>query len=159
MAVQEGRFGKVTVRTTAGNVTIAELNSWNLNGVARGAIDASRFGTDRMKFKHGMLNCGTIQFSGHYDPRDSSGQAKIMSALTSGVSIGNSTAKKIRRLRLWGHSSTTINSTARGYWSCIGSSGEILITNCDISQTHTGLATISFSGQVSDGVMAFSTST
>lgn len=158
--VAEGRLGKVTVcgTSTAGKHTIAELKSWSISGVSRNMIDASVFGTDVKKFLPGMIDPGTIQFTGFYDGSDSTGQVNLIRSLTSGGSITNTLASsQLSRLRLWPNADASFGSY--GFWSCSGSSGKIYITSIDVSINSDGLGEVTFNGKVSDGMMEWSTST
>lgn len=163
MAVTEGRNAKVTVTTTAtgvGNQTIAELGTWNISGIARDLIETTAFGDTVKKFKVGMLNAGQVTFSGQYDPSDSSGQAKIIQHLSSGVAIDNTTTRSLCKLRLWPSGSTSAGSTAvYGFWSATNSSGELFVTSMETGTDKNGVGTVSFTAQVSKGALEFSTST
>lgn len=161
MAVQEGRNASVTVlHTTRGEQTIAELGTWSLGGQSRDMIEYTAFGDTVKKFKPGMLDPGEVSFEGFYDPTDDYGQVAMISALSSGIAIGNSTSATLRKLRLWGSGSTAVGSTSvYGFWSVIGSSGELYITNMELGQDKNGLGTVSFTLKASLGGWAWSTST
>jgi hypothetical protein len=141
-------------------VTVAELGTWSISGINRNMIDVTSFGDTVMAFKPGMLDPGSITFTGFYDPTDSSGQAKIISSLSSGISISNSTSRKLRKLRIWASMSTSPGSTnVRGYWSCVGSSGEVFITGMELGTDKNNVGTVSFTAKVSGGKLAWSTTT
>jgi hypothetical protein len=127
-------------------------------------IDYTAFGDTVMKFKPGMLDPGSISFSGHFDGSNSTGQEMFVTMLSSGTAIGNSVTgstttsfKKLSRLRLWANDDNSFDSY--GYWSCTGSSGEIYITGMELSQDKNGLGTVSFTGKVSKGALKWSTTT
>jgi hypothetical protein len=126
-------------------------------------IDYTAFGDVTMKFKPGMFDPGTITVTGHYDPTDSTGQQELIRAMTSGRAIGNSCtgvtdlSTYIKHLRLWENDDTSFESY--GWWSCTGSSGRVYITGVDLATNKDGLGTITFSMKVSEGAMAFTTST
>lgn len=157
MSVPQGRYGRVTVRTTGGNVTVSEMGSWSITGQNRDMIEHTAFGDSVKEFKPGMLDAGSIQIAGFYDPRDSSGQTKLISAFSSGVSISNSSLKKLRKLRVWANKST--GTTCYGHWSCVGSSGELWITSFETGTDKSGLANFSMTLKVSRGILAWSTTT
>lgn len=157
MAVAEGREGKVTIRTTAGNAKVAEMGTWSITGWTRDMVEHSAFQDTVKKFKPGMLDAGTISFSGFYDGTDSSGQAKLIAAFTSGKAISNSSARKVRKLRLWANDSTAL--TNYGFWSCVGSSGALYLTQIELGQEKGGLGTISFTAKATSGVLVWATAT
>jgi hypothetical protein len=170
MAIAEGKHGKITVRTivvttsTAGDVytptphTIAEMGTWSVGGQNRDMIEYTAFGDTVKKWKPGMLDPGTITFSGFWDGTDSTGQRKLLEAFTSGVAIDNTTERdKLGKLRLWANDDISLSNY--GFWSCTGSSGKIYITSIDLGQDKNGLATVSFTAKVSDGYLEWSTST
>ena len=156
MAVAEGRNGKITVQANSTKHTVAEMGNWSVGGINRNMIDYTAFGDTVMKFKPGMLDPGTITFSGFYDGTDSTGQVSLIEAMSSGVAISNTTGR-IHSLRLWANSDTDFDSY--GFWSCVDSSGELYVTSMDLGQDKNGLGTVSFSLKVSKGALAWSTST
>ena len=166
MPVAEGRNGKVTViyLTDTGahagtEHTIAEMGSWSISGISRNMIDYTAFGDTVMKFKPGMLDPGTISFSGFYDGTDTTGQVKLITMMSSGSAIGVSNTKcstgatKLSRLRLWANDDTSFDSP--GFWSCTGSTGEIYITGMELGQDKNGLGTVTFNGKVSKGALGW----
>jgi hypothetical protein len=162
MAVSEGRNGKITVVEMGSTYqtvhTVAELGTWSISGFNRDMIEYTAFGDTVKKWKPGMLDGGTITFTGFYDGTDSTGQVRLVTALSSGGAIGNSTAAgKVSKLRLWANDDPSFDGY--GFWSCTGSAGQIYITTVDLSQDKNGLGTISFTAKVSKGELAWSTST
>ena len=162
MAVAEGRNGLVTIVAGASSApvshTIAELGNWAVSGINRNMIDYTAFGDTVMKFKPGMLDPGSITFSGFYDGTDSTGQVHLIQAMSSGTVIAtakDSTAH--RNFRLWANSDSDFDSY--GFWSCTGSTGKIYITSMDLGQDKNGLGTVSFTAKVSQGALAWTTST
>jgi hypothetical protein len=126
MAVSEGRLGKVTVYLAA---------------------DA--------KFKPGMLDPGEVTFSGFYDASDTTGQVQLITSLSSGGQISNSSDYPLKQMRFWANDDTTFDGF--GYWSASGSSGELYITSLETGTNKDGIATISFTAKVSKGALAWST--
>ena len=164
MAVTEGRNARITVRTLSTgteSVVVAEMGTWSISGVSRNMIDVTSFGDTVMGFKPGMLDPGSITFTGFYDPTDSSGQAKIISSLSSGISISDSTSRQLRNLRIWGSMSTSPGSTdVYGFWSSTGSTGaEIFITSMELATDKNNVGTISLTAKVSGGRLAWSATT
>lgn len=162
MAVAEGRNGKVSVQSTASaTVTVAEMGTWSIGGISRNMIDITAFGDTVMKYAPGMMNPGTMTFSGYCDA-GSTAQANLVNALnngwyicnkTTGSLLGNSTT--VKKLRLWANDDTTFPEY--GYWSCSGSSGKIFFNSMDLGQDKNGVASLTFTAQVSHGVLAWST--
>ncbi len=160
MAVSEGRNGKVTVVAGSSPTvhTVAELGSWSVGGMSRNMIDYTAFGDTVSKYKPGMLDPGTITFEGFYDASDSTGQVKLVTALSSGGAIDNSTwaaTDKLSKLRLYANDDTTFDGF--GAWSCTGSSGELYITSFESETNKDGIGTVRFTAKVSKGALAWTT--
>lgn len=162
MAVAEGRNGSITLATTDGTkITVAEQGTWSIGGISRNMIDITAFGDTVMKYAPGMMNPGTITFSGFCDA-NSTAQAGIINALNNGKFIGNAcnvlgASTKVKKLRVWANNNATYPEY--GYWSCVGSSGKIFFNSMDLGQDKNGVGTITFTAQVSHGVLAWSTTT
>lgn len=163
MAVAEGRNGLVTVRFGTGTTdcTVAELGTWSIGGISRNMIDITAFGDTVMKYAPGMMNPGTITFSGFCDA-GSSGQAALIAAINSGLYICNKStsallgnSSTIKKLKLWANDDT--GQPEFGFWSCSGSSGKLFFNSMDTAQDKNGVASISFTAQVSHGALAWST--
>lgn len=157
MAIMEGRSGKVTVRTTAGNITVAEMGTWAISGWQRDLMEVSAFQDTAKRYVIGLMDAGQVNFSGYYDPSNSSGQGKLIAAFTSGKKISNSTSRKIRKLRFWGSDDTSLPN--KGYWSVIGTSGSFYITSLELGQDKSGVGTFSMTVKVSSGYLGWSTTT
>jgi hypothetical protein len=161
MAVAEGRLGKVTVylatdaTSSVAPQTVAELGEWSISGISRNMIDYTAFGDTVAKHKPGMLDPGTVTFSGFFDRTDSTGQVQLITSLTSGGAISNSTTRVLKHLRLWANDDTTFDGY--GYFSCTGSSGEVYITSMETGTNKDGICTITFTGKVTKGAMEWST--
>jgi len=163
MAVAEGRNGLVTVKqaTHSTDMTIAELGTWSIGGISRNMIDITAFGDTVMKYAPGMMNPGTITFSGFCDA-GSTGQASLVSAMNNGLYICNKStsallgnSSEVKKLRLWANDDTS--QPEYGFWSCSGSSGKLFFNSMDLAQDKNGVASITFTAQVSHGVLAWST--
>ncbi len=159
MALAEGRKGKITVQHTSSTAkhTVAELGTWSISGQSRNMIEATAFGDTVMKHRPGMLDPGTLSFSGFFDGSDSTGQVQLLTSLSSGASIDNTTTRTLHHLRLWANDDTSFESY--GYWSVEASSGEIFITGYDVGTDKNGIATVNISAKISKGAIGWSTST
>jgi len=162
MAVAEGHRGKVQVTTAATSEnTVAELREWRITGASRNVITYTAFGDTVTNKKMGAYNPGTLTFSGYFDGTDSTGQVELINTLTDGQKIGNSCtgvtdmSTTIKKLRLWMNDDTGYSNY--GYWSCTGSSGAIYINGIDVSINTDGLGEITFSGEITDGAIEWST--
>ena len=156
MAVAEGRNGKITVQSNSTKHTVAEMGNWSISGISRDMIEYTAFGDTVKKFKPGMVDGGQVTFSGFYDGSDSTGQKALIAALSSGVAISNTTGRP-HKMRLWANDDASFDSY--GFWSCVGSSGELYVTSMDLGQDKNGLGTVSFTLKVSKGLLAWSTTT
>ena len=160
MAVAEGRNGSITVcygsLSTAVHATVAEMGEWSVGGMARNMIDYIAFGDVTAKFKPGMLDPGTVTFSGHYDGSDNE-QKKLITALSSGGAIGSSAIKsRLSRLRLWANDDTSFESF--GYWQMTtGSSGKFYVTSMETAQSKDGLATLTVTLKASRATLTWTT--
>lgn len=165
MAVAEGRNGKITIRTSsAGPYPIAEMGEWSIGGQSRNMIDYTAFGDVTAKFKPGMLDPGTVTFSGHFDGTQTKGVRRLITALSSGGFIGSSSGTgaaaggKCRKLRLWANNDPTFESY--GFWGTTGSTGcKLYVTSAEIGQNKDGLATLNLTLKVSGNVLKWSTIT
>jgi hypothetical protein len=128
-------------------------------------IDITAFGDTVMKYAPGMMNPGTITFSGFCDA-GSTAQSGLINALSNGKWIGNTCTQtgaglgcstKVKKLRLWANDDNTFPEY--GFWSCVGSSGKLFLNGMDVGQDKNGVGTITFTAQVSHGVLAWSTTT
>jgi hypothetical protein len=128
-------------------------------------IDITAFGDTVMKYAPGMMNPGTITFSGFCDAK-STAQNAIINAINNGKFIGNvclsagvnlGCSTMAKKLRLWANDEVTFPEY--GFWSCVGSTGKIFFNGMDVGQDKNGVGTITFTAQVSHGVLAWSTTT
>ena len=160
MAVAEGRNGQITVtygsQSTSVQQTVAEMGEWSVGGMSRNMIDYTAFGDATAKFKPGMLDPGTVTFSGHYDGSDNE-QKKLITMLSSGGYLGSSgRAGKLSRMRLWANDDTSFESF--GYWQMTtGSSGKLYVTSMETAQSKDGLATLSVTLKCSKSVLTWTT--
>ena len=166
MAVAEGRNGSITLATTDGTkITVAEQGTWSIGGISRNMIDITAFGDTVMKYAPGMMNAGTITFSGFCDAK-STAQNALINALNNGKFVGNACngtgnargcSTMVKKLRMWANDDATFPEY--GFWSAVGSTGKLFFNSMDVGQDKNGVGTITFTAQVSHGVLAWSTTT
>lgn len=130
MAFKAGNNAKVTL----GANTVVGMGTWELTGITTDLLDASAFGDVAKQWLTGMLDYGGVNFSGLYDPADSTGQAILLSA-----NINNS---KIANIRLY--------VDANSYWTpnvTQVSAAGMLVQSTAISIEKSGLAQIRFTAK------------
>jgi hypothetical protein len=166
MAVTEGRKGLVTVvedPTTQTGKTVAEMGEWTVTGMALPMIEYSAFGNTVQRFKPGIMDPGSFTFSGLFDGSAWTGTTGnviqlLTKCLNNGYSISNSTLHEnvpLKKLRLWAN--TDINLESYGFWGTTNSSGSIYITGMEIGTAKDGIGTVTFSGKVATGYLAWTT--
>lgn len=134
MAFLAGNKGKVTL----GSATVVGMGSWKLNGITVDLLESTSFDDTAKQYMTGLLDYGTVEFAGLYDPADTTGQGILVSAM-----LNNS---KIANIRLY------VDNTS--YWTpnvTTGSGGlaaaGLYLTAVPIGMDKSGLGTISFSGK------------
>jgi len=159
MGVAEGRLGKITIFPTSGSTTqheIAEMGEWSISGISRNMIDFTAFGDVTMKHKGGMLDPGTLTFSGWFDASDSTGQQALITLLSSGTLIASSSMTSPNRLRLWTNDDTSF--PGYGYFQVpAGANSGVYITGMETGTNKDGLCSVSFTAKITGALMAFST--
>jgi hypothetical protein len=140
MGVKIGRFAKVVLNLDGlGDHTVAEIGSYTISGMTVDPIEITAFGDDAKDFIPGMVDPGTIELSGFYDPTDTEGQAALQTACDDGTEL---TAGKIKFF-LDGSTYLTPKGT-----------GCIIITKSNtIATDKAGAGTVSFSGKISGNVL------
>jgi hypothetical protein len=134
MAFLAGNKGKVTL----GSSTVVGIGSWKLNGITVDQLESTAFGDTAKQYMTGLLDYGTVEFAGLYDPADTTGQGILVSAMLNNSKIGNI------RLYVDNTSYWTPNvTTASGGLAAAG----MYLTAVPIGMDKSGLATISFSGK------------
>lgn len=73
---KSGRYCAVKIGTN----TVLGQGTWSLNGVTADQMDASEFGLTWKRFEFGMMDGGTVAFSGLFDPADITGQEALREA-------------------------------------------------------------------------------
>ncbi len=134
MAFLAGNKGKVTL----GANTVVGMGSWKLNGITVDQLETTSFGDTAKQYITGLLDYGTVEFSGLYDPSDASGQQVLIAAM-----LGN---EKITDIRLY------VDDTS--YWTPNLTTSEggdedagMYLTAVPIGMDKSGVGTISFSGK------------
>ena len=159
MAVAEGRNGKITIFTsdaTTAAAEIAEMGEWSISGITRNMIDFTAFGDVTQKHKPGMLDPGTLTFSGWYDPTDTTGQQALITLLSSGTLIASSSSSYPNRLRLWTNDDTSFDGY--GYFQVsAGANCGVYITGMETGTNKDGLCSVSFTAKITGNIMSFST--
>ena len=148
MTVFVGKDGKVTLGTS----TIVGMGNWAIDGVSIDEFDSSAFGDNWKSFAYGMKDGGTISFSGHFDPTDTTGQIALQKA-----NLDNTALTSIRLY--FNNTSYYEPNQSTGYFAPGAlSTGQntlpsnVRITSFNIGMDKGGLGTISFTAKVS-GVM------
>jgi len=138
--------GKVALGTD----TVLGMGTWSHSGLAREMLDDTEFGDKVKSYLPGILDGGTVSFSGKYKADDTTGQDVLRAALMNGTPISD--------IRFY--------TDASGYFMPNDSTGagggvpasfpisRVFVTSLDVDYSGpTGaLGTISFSVQV-DGVL------
>ena len=142
-----GKDGKVAL----GSNTVVGMGSWSLDGIQVEEFDASAFGDTWKQFEYGMKDGGSVSFSGHYTPTDTTGQQALQQA-----NLYNS---DLTDLRFYvDNTSYYVPCQSTGYFSPTLTTGaptkvsSVTITSFNVGMDKSGLATINFTGKVS-GVM------
>jgi hypothetical protein len=131
MAVKIGKLAKVTL----GAVTVAEIGSYTLSGMAVDAIEITAFGDEAKDFIPGMIDPGDVSIKGNYDPSDATGQIALETACKNGTEYGPGDIRF--------YLDNTIYLTPK-------TGGTIIITKCKaISMDKAGVGTIEFTGKLS----------
>lgn len=130
MGFKVGNHAKVTL----GSDTVVGMGNWKLNGITVDLLESTAFGDTAKQYMSGLIDYGTVEFGGLYDPADVTGQAILVSGL-----LNNS---KIANVRLY------VDNTS--YWTpnvtAVSAAG-MLVQSVPIGFDKSGLATISFSGK------------
>jgi hypothetical protein len=136
MASKAGKLAGVKYNGTK----VAGMGQLNLSGFTRETLEDTEFGDDIKSFVFGMGDGGTVDFSGIYDPADTTGQVALDALCAAGTTLSTGTAG----LAFY------IDSTS--YWSL--DAGTMLLTKSHaITMEKNGLGQISFSAKVSGGKM------
>jgi hypothetical protein len=133
MSVKLGRWGKVTV----GSNTVAALGNWSIEGIAVDQIETSAFGSVWKTFEAGMLDGGTLSFSGNFDPDDTSGQLLLQEA--------NLNATHLTSMRFYVDSTSYFEADQ----TSVSPKSYVVITSWNVSTDKSGVAQTTFSGKVS----------
>lgn len=67
-------------KVALGSNTILGMGDWSIDGFSREEIDDTAFGDEEKRFEFGVIDGGTISFSGFYKPSDTDGQVELEEA-------------------------------------------------------------------------------
>lgn len=130
MAFKVGKSAKVTL----GSNTVVGMGNWKLDGITVDMMESTAFGDTAKQYMAGLLDYGTVEFGGLYDPADTTGQTVLLSALTANT--------KVTTIRLY------VDATS--YWTpnvtSVSAAG-MYVESVPIGIDKSGLATISFKGK------------
>lgn len=130
MGFKAGNNAKVTL----GSNTVVGMGNWKLSGITADLLESTAFGDTAKQYMAGLIDYGTVEFGGLYDPADTAGQNVLLSAMLNNSKIGN--------IRLY------VDNTS--YWTpnvtLVPAAGMIL-QSVPIGMDKSGLGTISFSGK------------
>lgn len=126
-----GNKAKVTVDGS----TVLGMGTWKLDGITTDMLDCTSFGDTAKKYITGMLDYGTLSFSGFYDKADTTGQTALITA--------NASNTKLTTVKLYVDSVSywVANITADSDAGCY-------ITSASIGTDKSGLATIDFQAKL-----------
>lgn len=134
---QLGKNAKVTVGT--GDSTISLLGTWSLSGMSQDQLEDTAFGQTYKTYKMGLLDGGTISFSGLYDPADTNGQDILRTANENGTLLTS--------IKFWINSASYYTPA----YTAITGSG-VYVTSWEIGADRSALMTASFSCKVTGGM-------
>ena len=130
MGFKAGNKAKVTLAAAV----VVGMGNWKLSGIAVDLLESTSFGDLSKKYETGLLDYGTVEFGGLYDPADTTGQNMLVSAMVNNSKIGN--------IRLY------VDNTS--YWTpnvTVDSGAGMVLQSVPIGMDKSGLGTISFSGK------------
>jgi len=131
--------GKLASVKYNGNKIIG-MGQWSLSGFTRDTLEDTEFEDDIKSYVFGLGDGGTVDFSGIYDPTDTTGMIALDALCAAGTALTTGTAG----LAFY------IDSTS--YYSL--DAGTMLITKSKaVSMDKSGLGQISFSAKISGGKM------
>jgi len=140
MSVKVGKFAKVNINLDGlGEHTVSRIGTYTLSGITVDPVEYTAFGDTSKAFMPGMVDPGTIEISGYYDPDDVEGQDALQTACENGTEL---TAGMIKFFL-----DTEYYLTPKGV-------GCIIITKSNaVAMDKAGVGTVSFSGKVSGAVL------
>ena len=130
MAFKAGHLCKVTL----GEGTVSGMGNWKLSGVAVDMMESTAFGDTAKQFISGLLDYGTVTFSGLYDPADTTGQAVLISDNINNVKNTN-IMLYVDSTSYWTPDTTTVTDAG------------LYMQSFNISVDKSGLAQIDFTGK------------
>lgn len=130
MGFKAGNNAKVTL----GSDTVVGMGNWKLNGITVDQLESTAFGDTAKQYMTGLVDYGTVEFGGLYDPADTTGQNVLVAAMLANTKVTN--------IRLY------VDATS--YWApnitAVSAAG-MYVTSVPIGFDKSGLGTISFSGK------------
>jgi hypothetical protein len=130
MGFKAGNNAKVTLGTD----TVVGMGNWKLNGITVDQLESTAFGDTAKQYMTGLVDYGTVEFGGLYDPADTTGQNVLVAAMLANTKVTN--------IRLY------VDATS--YWApnitAVSAAG-MYVTSVPIGFDKSGLGTISFSGK------------
>jgi hypothetical protein len=130
MGFKAGNNAKVTL----GSNTVVGMGNWKLNGITVDQLESTAFGDTAKQYMTGLVDYGTVEFGGLYDPADTTGQNVLVAAMLANTKVTN--------IRLY------VDATS--YWApnitAVSAAG-MYVTSVPIGFDKSGLGTISFSGK------------
>ncbi|KAF0234084.1 MAG: hypothetical protein FD177_996 [Desulfovibrionaceae bacterium] len=135
-------------KVTLGASTVVGMGSVQLNGIAIEQLETTAFGDEWKQFIMGMKDGGELNFSGFFDPDDSTGQEVLR--------VANLNATDITNLRVYydqtsyyelcqttGYFSPTLTSNQKTQKSYLN------ITSWDVNADKSSVSTSSFKAKIS----------
>lgn len=147
MSKKVGKDAKVAL----GSDTVVAMGNWSLNGITVDEFDASAFTDTWKQYMYGMKDGGSVTFSGHYDPDDTTGQQALQQANLYNSSLTN--------LRFYIDNTSYFEPCqTTGYFSPNLTTGaptklsSVTVTAFNVNMDSSGIGAIDFTAKVS-GVM------
>ena len=145
------RVGK-DCKVSLGSAQVFGIGDWSIDGRAIAEIDDTEFGDQYTKYAFGVIDGGTIAFSGNYKPDDTTGQVALEEAFDGNTEITNiklyvDSSSYFEPCRTTGYlhpGSTTLNNT---FLSSVRITGE------PKSVDKGGLIQVSFSARISGSMV------
>lgn len=148
MSAKAGKDCKVTL----GSDTILGIGNWQISGKTRAEIDSTSFGDQYATYLLGIIESGTISFSGNYRADDTTGQLALEEAFDADTEITN--------LRLYIDNTSYFEpcQTTSYLHPAATDSGNtklssVRVTSTDKSVDKGGLVTVDFTAKVSGSMV------
>ena len=140
MAVKIGKLAKVSLNPDGlSEHTVSRIGNYTLSGITVDPVECTAFGDASKAFMPGMVDPGTIEISGYYDPDDAEGQDALQTACENGTEL------TVGMIKFFVDDSTYFTPKSGG---CI-----IITKSNAVVMDKAGVGTVSFSGKVSGAVL------